>query len=968
MVGALFERMMAASHEPAIFGLTVLVHSTVVLIVGLTGLKALEMKGTGAGARSVFLRVCLCVAMATPVTAALSKYFHMPRFHITAPITETAPVKHAPAADIPAKVRAPRSPQPAAGRKTMPPAVAIPRSPVVQSTHDTSAPVPRTNVKTPAFHVPAFHIPAGIPAFLLVFAWAALSLFLAFRAGVVSLYYRRMRALSEPADGCHSALCRSVAGELSAEAPPVLKNRYVNGAFITGLFHPAVMIPSGDQEPVMTTREVFLHEIAHVVRHDHVWLYIGHLGTIILPLQPLMWMLVHAIEETNDFACDDYVLQTTGKQHAYAKQLVDLAVSMRPYPIEARAGTGIFTRGTHLRRRIDYILDTSLARRFKPDAVESVSFTLLFLCTLTFTGLVGVRGKPFEQIRTLSEIVSRKAATVAFAAAVVKEQVRTALTPPGRTEKSPVAEESVMDEASEIPGTALPATADTLPAVLIPETEAEVHANTGTILLADAGAREPDPAIENITATIPSPVTMPSITADTPIVKPASQPAQKSETQVSPAPAPALFGLHSAATGRTETAAVKAGQLKITVPPETPAALRESIELGQENPVWSPSGNLIAFTGRGGNGIWAVSAHGGRPVLVYDNSGDIPAGVTSPRGNARILCFTPGGEEITYLRYTAKTAGSVASKEAAMAGSSLMPIVESVSLKTGARREIVRDASDGCWSPDGRYFAYVEGDYYGVSVLDTTTGLKRKISNTGKSLSITPDGSFIVYSDWGGGQTDQLFRAPIGGGKPEQLTGEGIWWNPKCSPDGEWIICSGGIVYFGAYARLQAYNTRTHGVCTVYSAEDENLDIGGWSPDGRQFCYTRYSGVYENGKNIRKSTIHIEDFNIRDAIGRAASVAAEPSEFKLIGNFPNPFNPSTTIRFSLASEGRAELVIYNMAGQVVRELVSRSLPSGMHSVVWDGRDRNGRPVSSGTYISRLKMEGKVESRRMTLVK
>ncbi len=97
-------------------------------------------------------------------------------------------------------------------------------------------------------------------------------------------------------------------------------------------------------------------------------------------------------------------------------------------------------------------------------------------------------------------------------------------------------------------------------------------------------------------------------------------------------------------------------------------------------------------------------------------------------------------------------------------------------------------------------------------------------------------------------------------------------------------------------------------------------------------------------------------------------VATPPAEFKLIGNYPNPFNPVTTIRFSLPSEGMAELAIYGMNGQKIRELVSGRMEAGSRSVVWNGRDDDGRPVSSGVYIARLKMNGKVESRRMTLVK
>jgi hypothetical protein len=124
----------------------------------------------------------------------------------------------------------------------------------------------------------------------------------------------------------------------------------------------------------------------------------------------------------------------------------------------------------------------------------------------------------------------------------------------------------------------------------------------------------------------------------------------------------------------------------------------------------------------------------------------------------------------------------------------------------------------------------------------------------------------------------------------------------------------------------------------------------------------------KDGFNIRKSSIHIADFPLMNLSFPSTGEALKPSEFKLIGNFPNPFNLSTTIRFSLSSAGLTELTIYTMTGQKVRDLVSRRMEAGVHSAVWDGRDHEGKPVSSGIYISRLKKEGKVETRRMTLVK
>ena len=86
-------------------------------------------------------------------------------------------------------------------------------------------------------------------------------------------------------------------------------------------------------------------------------------------------------------------------------------------------------------------------------------------------------------------------------------------------------------------------------------------------------------------------------------------------------------------------------------------------------------------------------------------------------------------------------------------------------------------------------------------------------------------------------------------------------------------------------------------------------------------------------------------------------------------NHPNPFNPVTTIEFSVPSDaGRVELGIYNVAGRRVRTLASGELEAGPHSVMWDGRDENGRSCSSGIYFMRLTAGRETRTGKMTLLK
>ncbi len=84
-------------------------------------------------------------------------------------------------------------------------------------------------------------------------------------------------------------------------------------------------------------------------------------------------------------------------------------------------------------------------------------------------------------------------------------------------------------------------------------------------------------------------------------------------------------------------------------------------------------------------------------------------------------------------------------------------------------------------------------------------------------------------------------------------------------------------------------------------------------------------------------------------------------------NFPNPFNPSTTISFSIPEESKAELTVYNIKGQKVKTFTDEQYSKGNHSVVWNGDDEYGKPVSSGVYFYKLNVNNKTEAVRKCLL-
>ncbi|OQY29810.1 MAG: hypothetical protein B6244_02290 [Candidatus Cloacimonetes bacterium 4572_55] len=105
------------------------------------------------------------------------------------------------------------------------------------------------------------------------------------------------------------------------------------------------------------------------------------------------------------------------------------------------------------------------------------------------------------------------------------------------------------------------------------------------------------------------------------------------------------------------------------------------------------------------------------------------------------------------------------------------------------------------------------------------------------------------------------------------------------------------------------------------------------------------------------------------AIGIEGEIDSKPVEYSLEQNFPNPFNPWTTIQFALPKETQVKLTIYNAAGQVVRTLVNRELNADYHSIQWDGTNDADQPVSSGVYFYQLDADEEFnQTRRMMLLK
>jgi len=126
--------------------------------------------------------------------------------------------------------------------------------------------------------------------------------------------------------------------------------------------------------------------------------------------------------------------------------------------------------------------------------------------------------------------------------------------------------------------------------------------------------------------------------------------------------------------------------------------------------------------------------------------------------------------------------------------------------------------------------------------------------------------------------------------------------------------------------------------------------------------FRHHDSIMQNWLKLDDIWIGSDTTSCIDAIVEAHGITS------LLGNFPNPFNPVTTIRFTIGNVENVVINVYNVRGQRVRTLLNEYREPGLHSVVWNGTDDSGRAVGSGIYFYRMVAGENVDTRRMLLMK
>ena len=154
----------------------------------------------------------------------------------------------------------------------------------------------------------------------------------------------------------------------------------------------------------------------------------------------------------------------------------------------------------------------------------------------------------------------------------------------------------------------------------------------------------------------------------------------------------------------------------------------------------------------------------------------------------------------------------------------------------------------------------------------------------------------------------------------------------------------------------------------VRATVDNNLTLvlrAGQPPEGTPTCIAEF---WSKDQTIGMKPHLAVWYTVVDPTGVEGDVSEVP-RFFLSRNAPNPFNPSTTIRFSLEESGRATIKVYDIVGREVRTLVDDPFEAGVEqSVVWDGTDRSGRAVPSGIYFYRIVSGRTEETKKMMLLR
>ena len=236
--------------------------------------------------------------------------------------------------------------------------------------------------------------------------------------------------------------------------------------------------------------------------------------------------------------------------------------------------------------------------------------------------------------------------------------------------------------------------------------------------------------------------------------------------------------------------------------------------------------------------------------------------------------------------------------------------------------------------------------------------------------------SMKVNYGWNLSSSDWLIRIYLSGGSPREV----IFNNSKVMQAYIFGDGSGNSFRFCVDDNLPNSSSSNHEVSPWIAIDwvgwklvswDMSMDgTGSWIGDGNLDGNMRFDSFqlkYNQGQS-QFGNIYIDDFRIADNVILSNHEINFGQSFSLDGNFPNPFNSSTEISFSVQNKTFIQLTIYDITGNKIIDLVQKSYQPGQHKVRWNGLNQNGNEVSSGMYIYTMISDQNKSSLPMILIK
>ena len=229
-----------------------------------------------------------------------------------------------------------------------------------------------------------------------------------FLTRLIAAWWRLSRLVqrARPAEAATRQLCEELAAPIGVNVPEILRNPFLASPCLTGLGltrRSSILLPEDDSHLPM--RDVLVHELAHLRRHDVHWNLFRQVATAIYFFQPLLWVLSRRIEITAEEVCDDFVVQFGGDRERYATQLVDIAELSTDVSAAAvaTAGVGIVALRSMLARRVERIMDGSRELSTRVGGLLLLLVLTVGLVGTSVVGLVGLNNAPTLAEATVAE-------------------------------------------------------------------------------------------------------------------------------------------------------------------------------------------------------------------------------------------------------------------------------------------------------------------------------------------------------------------------------------------------------------------------------------------------------------------------------------------------------------------------------------------------------------------------------------